>query len=76
MVRVCPELELDTVSPPPVAVADSTPVMSLSVAVKVSPVVLPLSVTLTPVIISAWVIPIVCAGVVSTGAPFTVTAIC
>ena len=49
MVRVVPGL--DTVFPvPPVSVADSTPLLSCSVTVKISPVVAPLSDTLTPTI--------------------------
>ena len=47
MVRVVPGL--DTVFPaPPVSVADSTPCVSASVTVKISPTVLPLSFKLTP----------------------------
>ena len=44
------------VPPPPVndVFADSTPWVSLSVTVKISPAVAPLSVRLTPVIAVAW----------------------
>ena len=53
--------------------ADRSPLLSLSVTVKTSPEVLPVSVTTTPVIGSVRSTSIVCAGVVSIGAVFTVT---
>ena len=69
---------LDTVFPtPPVRSPTARHGCRLSVTVKVSPVVLPLSDRLTPVIASAWPTPIVCAavGAAITGSPFTVTSI-
>ena len=61
MVRVVPAP--DTVFPaPPVLVAESTPWVSVSVAVKVSPVVLPLSERLTLLIAAALPTPIVCTA--------------
>ena len=57
--------------------ADSNPLLSFSVTVKVSlPVVLPVSARLTPAIAVAVPSATVCApGTAITGAPFTVTAI-
>ena len=50
--------------PPPVAdvIADSTPFLSLSVTVKISPLVLLVSDTLTPEIAPAVLITSVCVG--------------
>ena len=63
--------------PAPLVFADSNPLLSLSVTVKLSlPVVLPLSARLTPAIAVAVPSATVCApGTAITGAPFTVTAI-
>ena len=64
MVRVCPSGVLVIVPPPPVAdvIADSTPFLSLSVTVKISPLVLLVSDTLTPEIAPAVLITSVCVG--------------
>ena len=64
MVRVVPKVPLVIVPSPPVTRGrrQHAIVLSLSVTVKVSPVVLPVSDRLTPVIAVAWPTPIVCAG--------------
>ncbi len=61
----------------PVPVAESSPFVSASVTVKVSPVVVPVSDRLTPAIAVAWLTPAVSeVGAAMTGSPFTVTATC
>ncbi len=58
-------------------VAESSPLVSTSVTVKLSPVVLPVSDRLTPEIAADRLTPMICApGTAMTGGPFTVTAIC
>src|SRR5256885_12732774 len=61
---------------PPPPEADNRPLVSVSVTVKVSPVVLPVSEMLTPDIASGLPTPtVVEAGAAMTGRPLTVTAI-
>ncbi len=54
----------------PVPVAESSPLVSVSVTVKVSPLVLPVSERLTPEIAVAWLWPtIAVVGAAITGGP-------
>ena len=73
MVRLKPPAET---LPPCGAVADSAPCVSDKVTENVSPVVVPVSLRLTPAMVSGLPIPTVTAvGAAMTGRPFTVTPI-
>ena len=76
-----PEILRPTLPPPvtiapPATLADSRPVVSVTVTVSGSPAVRPLSLMLTPPMAATWVTPMTCGEVARTdGRPLTVTTV-